>query len=147
MRKWPLILIAAVEALLVLVVVYCEPSYCVRGHLRGEAFFDDKPTSYWRQEIEQWDITFVQVPKIYQRDGTMDWALSLSPRSPRWFTRVRDWLIDRKPLDPFEFEERFYARAADPMLCELLGDPSPNVRLFARSILGLEPQLTKFHRH
>jgi len=32
--------------------VYFEPTRCVRGWLWGEAFFDGRPTSYWRNVIE-----------------------------------------------------------------------------------------------
>ncbi len=32
----------------VALTAYFEPSHCVRGWLWGEAFFDGRPTSYWR---------------------------------------------------------------------------------------------------
>ena len=35
----------------VLLAVYFEPTHCVRGWLWGEAFFDGRPTSYWRLAI------------------------------------------------------------------------------------------------
>ena len=31
-----------------------EPTRCVRGWLWGEAFFDGRPTSYWRGRIDHW---------------------------------------------------------------------------------------------
>ena len=31
--------------------VYFEPTHSVRGWLYGEAFFDGRPTSWWRREI------------------------------------------------------------------------------------------------
>jgi hypothetical protein len=34
--------------------VYFEPSHCVRGWLWGEAFFDGRPTSYWRARCDEW---------------------------------------------------------------------------------------------
>jgi hypothetical protein len=36
MKKWPHILIAAVEAMLMVLAVYFEPSYRLRGNLWGE---------------------------------------------------------------------------------------------------------------
>ena len=52
MNKRRLIMIAAVLFAAVL-AAYFEPTYCVRGWLRGEAFFDGRPTSYWVAVIEQ----------------------------------------------------------------------------------------------
>lgn len=31
--------------------VYFEPTCCVRGWLHGEAFYEGRPTSWWRQEV------------------------------------------------------------------------------------------------
>jgi hypothetical protein len=36
------------------VAIWFEPTYCVRGWLRGEAFFDGRPTSYWRERCDEW---------------------------------------------------------------------------------------------
>jgi hypothetical protein len=47
-RTW--LLIAALTG--VALAVYFEPSHCVRGWLWGEAFFDGRPTSYWRCVVE-----------------------------------------------------------------------------------------------
>ena len=49
-RTWLLLLGLIGVAL----AVYFEPSHCVRGWLWGEAFFEGRPTSYWRQEIDRW---------------------------------------------------------------------------------------------
>ena len=35
-----------------LAAVHWEPTLCVRGWLYGEAFYDNRPTSYWRSVIE-----------------------------------------------------------------------------------------------
>ena len=51
MKKQHRILIATFEAAIVLAAVYFEPTCCVRGTLCGEAFFDGKPTSWWRHEL------------------------------------------------------------------------------------------------
>ena len=52
MNKWALGLLHAVEASIVLFAVYLEPTHCVRGWLRGEAFYDGRPTSYRRSAID-----------------------------------------------------------------------------------------------
>ena len=36
--------------------VWLEPTRVVWGWLRGEAFYQGRPTSYWRNEIAQWSI-------------------------------------------------------------------------------------------
>jgi hypothetical protein len=41
-------------ALGVALAVYFEPSHCVRGWLWGEAFYDGRPTSYWRPHCDEW---------------------------------------------------------------------------------------------
>src|SRR5262245_41248456 len=56
MNRWPLRLIWLIEAIVVLIVIYFEPTYCVRGHLWREAFYEGRPTSYWRAELERWDV-------------------------------------------------------------------------------------------
>jgi hypothetical protein len=54
MRRRLLWALTAIEAAIVLAVVYFEPSYGVRGILGGEAFFDGRPTSYWCGQIDRW---------------------------------------------------------------------------------------------
>ncbi len=54
MKQRMQILLAILEAAFILVAVYFEPSYCVRGKLWGEAFFDGRPTSYWRVRCDEW---------------------------------------------------------------------------------------------
>ena len=56
MKRKSLILFAFVEALLVLAAIYFEPTYGVRGQLRGEAFFDGRPTSWWRRDMQHWKV-------------------------------------------------------------------------------------------
>ena len=47
-RTW--LVLAALSC--VALAVYFEPTRCVRGWLWGEAFFDGRPTSWWRGQIE-----------------------------------------------------------------------------------------------
>jgi hypothetical protein len=57
-----------------------EPTYCVRGWLRGEAFFEGRPTSYWRSEIDQW-IARHPTPQEAER---CEWRIHVhfDPRTP-----------------------------------------------------------------
>lgn len=54
MRKRVLIFAGILEALVVLLFLWGEPTYRVRGVIFGEAFYDGRPTSYWRQRIDRW---------------------------------------------------------------------------------------------
>jgi hypothetical protein len=49
--RWSLIL-----AILAAFVVWLEPTRVVWGWVRGEAFYQGRPTSYWRAELEHWQI-------------------------------------------------------------------------------------------
>jgi hypothetical protein len=51
-RRW---LLGTAFGLVVLVVAWFEPTHVIRGWLRGEAFYDGRPTSYWAAEIERWE--------------------------------------------------------------------------------------------
>ena len=37
----------------ILLAAYFEPTRCVRGWLNGEAFFEGRPTSWWRGILER----------------------------------------------------------------------------------------------
>jgi hypothetical protein len=49
--RWSLILVV-----LAAFVVWLEPTRVVWGWLREEAFYQGRPTSYWRAELEHWQI-------------------------------------------------------------------------------------------
>jgi hypothetical protein len=44
-------LISLFAVICLTLAVYFEPTRCVRGWLRGEAFFEGRPTSWWREVI------------------------------------------------------------------------------------------------
>jgi hypothetical protein len=58
MKTWLRLLIVGIEALVVLAAVYFEPTYCVRGTLWGEPFYNGRPTSFWRERIDAWVARF-----------------------------------------------------------------------------------------
>src|SRR5262245_19337653 len=47
--RWSLLLV-----MLAAFAVWLEPTRVVWGWLRGEAFYQGRPTSWWRSEISQW---------------------------------------------------------------------------------------------
>jgi hypothetical protein len=150
MKKWPLLLIHLIEALLVLAAVYFEPTYCVRGKLRGEAFFEGRPTSYWAQELERWDIEYV--------DSTMLREIEISPpidfkqaffvrrhswfeeQRQRWFPPVGDF-IDIDVRGPTLL--RGDAKDAKAVLDELLQRSSPKVVRLIHVALGHDREFPK----
>lgn len=53
------LLVVCLAAAFVALAIWVEPTRVVWGWLRGEAFYQGRPTSYWRREIGQWRIEFV----------------------------------------------------------------------------------------
>jgi hypothetical protein len=150
MRKWPRLLLAATEAFLVLVAVYYEPSFGVRARLWNEEYFDGKPTSWWRAELDRWEMipneTSV-VPWNFQRHET--WSEQFRERwRPNW---------GDGPSTAIEAQERAVRRLraqliayrrgpsiirghddAEAVLRQLVEDPSPKVRRLARHGLKMK---------
>ncbi|MSU77247.1 MAG: hypothetical protein EXS16_04025 [Gemmataceae bacterium] len=56
MKKRRLLLIGLAIVSLLALGVYDSTTHVVRGKLRGEAFFDGRPTSWWRAELLRWRI-------------------------------------------------------------------------------------------
>src|SRR5262249_53087369 len=50
--RWSLILL-----ILAAFAVWQEPTRVVWGWLRGEAFYQGRPTSWWAKELNQWDFS------------------------------------------------------------------------------------------
>src|SRR5215470_17522880 len=51
--------------------VWLEPTRVVWGWLCGEAFYQGRPTSYWRQEFSNWIITCqTRVISVKAADGS-----------------------------------------------------------------------------
>jgi hypothetical protein len=137
-RIW-LLSLAALCA--VALAVYFEPSHCVRGWLWGEAFFDGRPTSYWRAELQCYDTWIAQAwPLIDPPPPAL--LVRVYSREPGRLVLLREsWTgnkgtrhVSAPPLlndDPL----------AIPVLQELLADPSPKIRLFAQVGLGKDPEI------
>src|SRR5205814_525263 len=86
---------------------YFEPTHCVRGWLWGEAFFDGRPTSYWRGVIER-DLQVDRAPLPPSRwQRAMD-GLGYRPRVIRSIRLIED-------------------QSAEPVLRQLQGDGNANI--------------------
>jgi hypothetical protein len=123
-RRWPWLLLVALVG--VALAVYFEPSHCVRGWLWGEAFFDGRPTSFWADEIQQWEC-------VYQDSGNFKLNMDYKRRRVRWPKVVERFLREPTTLWP-----RLLDGDAEgmPVLDELRQHSSAEVRDWAR--IGIE---------
>src|SRR5687767_48844 len=53
-RKQRLWIGLALLTITLAVLAWFEPTGVVRGRLRGEAFYQGRPTNYWSRELERW---------------------------------------------------------------------------------------------
>jgi hypothetical protein len=113
-RTW--LLLAALIG--IALAVYFEPSHCVRGWLWGEAFYDGRPTSWWRGVIE--------------RDLQIDPEVLLGqapPPRPSVWERCVDWAGYRPATD---LSKRLLQHeGAEPVLRQLQEDDNPKIAGFA----------------
>jgi hypothetical protein len=140
------ILAGLLEAAALLVAVYFEPTYCMRGHLHGEAFFDGKPTSWWRRELENWEV---------EAGDNWHWRWRyLYTRQPTRFEKILECFKTdaQKQNDlmvlvfqctdgggPSPALLNGHAEA-QPVLRALLDDPSPKIRRFGRIGLNMDEE-------
>lgn len=134
----------------VLSLVYFEPSHCVRGWLHGEAFFEGRPTSWWRGEFERWEVVdagflWMDLGVGPQQPGR---ELIFIQRKSTWTERIRagDWEFWKQRPGRINITNDSFAGPsilaggpdAEPVLRALADDPSPNVRQLARIGLKLD---------
>ncbi len=121
MRKWrwPLLVGLVVGAGLAL---YFEPTRRVRGWLWGEAFFDGRPSSYWREVIVR-DLR--SDPRVL--DGTLP-----PPPGPWWVGYTESIGIRHRDDTSFPLVG---SPDADAVLHELGRQDDRPVAAFARDIL------------
>ncbi|MBI3409868.1 MAG: hypothetical protein HY040_16135 [Planctomycetes bacterium] len=123
--------------LLVLVVVafgiWLEPTRVAWGWLRGEAFYQGRPTSWWSSELRKWERHSVGGSiLVLVRDGGWNWA----PKP--WYRLLPSRLhptLDIRQCGPRPALFRWTPEARD-VLKELLEDSEPMVQLVAAE--GLE---------
>jgi hypothetical protein len=103
--------------------VYFEPSHCVRGWLFGEAFFEGRPTSYWRTVVVR-DLHI---------DPHIFFASPQAPAPPpNWWQRCKDWIGYEPRVDS---SLQLLDDAATPVLRELTEDQTPQVAGFAQDAI------------
>lgn len=134
-RYWLLL----VALLGVALAVYFEPTRCVRGWLWGEAFFDGRPTSYWRNITEN----------ILQR-GT-GWSVSDDEQrafplmricAPSWQERLVDamYSVSGWKRDDELVIDMVRATESQHVLNQLSKDSNPNLAGFAMDVSKFRQQ-------
>ena len=148
--RWMLIL-----AILAAFAVWLEPTRVVWGWLRGDAFYDGRPTSWWEQELTNINVTFL-VPR---EPGIMDF-LTLNEKGFAVFEGQKNGTIHGYTREIKFFELLWQGEwqaafrknvtvhrqieepslltgnsAAELVLCALKESPSAKLRFFGR--LGL----------
>lgn len=124
MKTWLQLVGLALEAIIVFTFIYFEPTYCVRGKIWGEASFEGRPTSYWRNELSRWNMLVVKTfPDGEERAGfwrqTSVFECLQAQRSP----------FGDRPLISGPGPNLIHAGPpAEPVLRELSNDPSESVR-------------------
>src|SRR5262245_4491663 len=100
---WSLLL-----AILAAFAVWLEPTRVAWGWLRGEAFYQGRPTSWWRGELSRWTMYEREVPFDRFRMRRLQAERTFSRSSTAFenlFASIRDHLYE--PSD-----EEFHARVA-----------------------------------
>jgi hypothetical protein len=111
-RRWRLFVVLVL--LLVVGVSFLLPSvhWRVIGWVKGEAFYQDRPTSYWRREA------------LKLSDWQGEQISGQKPREPSWVEKLLP------PDGPFLFANKVSEgdAALVPVLTEMLTDEDPRVR-------------------
>ncbi len=94
--RWSLIL-----AILAAFAVWLEPTRVVWGWLRGEAFYQGRPTSWWERELSYWATAPVLLELVDQGPGK-------EPKARRVL------FFARRPQEPFEWLNRVVGREVPP---------------------------------
>ncbi len=108
MTKRRLIRSSLILAILAASAVWLEPTRVVWGWLRGEAFYQGRPSSYWADELVRWKPCLLQVDAF-----TVNWVYKRPPtRTEALLSRVistseRTWseLLDRDAAGKKVLEE------------------------------------------
>ena len=143
--RWSLIL-----AILAAFAVWLEPTRVVWGWLRGEAFYQGRPTSWWRDELGRMSVRLYgpagieayfqehefEAPKFaadYQAAASVKFARQVSRFEQLW---AGSWNTAFRPsMSVWQYVDDpplLTDRRATPVLHELSDDPSPKIRFLVR---------------
>jgi hypothetical protein len=86
-RKWYLTLLAIALVASLAGILYETSAHVVRGWLSGEAFYDGRPTSYWREQIDGWVARFdsrADAERHLRQTSPVSSSLPTPPRPTLW---------------------------------------------------------------
>lgn len=118
-RRWRLLITLALLLLLVASLLHPGVHWRVIGWWRGEAFYEGRPTSYWREQVRRIPISYAEI-------------VELQESSPSWPELLLERLSGNPP-DRFP-TQRLRDPTAIPILEELIRDPDPRIRESAREL-------------
>jgi hypothetical protein len=136
-RRWRLLLMLVLLLLVAGSFLLPAVHWRVIGWVKGEAFYEGRPTSYWSGEAKRWEWKRAWGTGTLQPAEGWDRRSSPSEEFLEAVTGNRSWFVSAK-LVLVEPEP-----AALSVLIELLHDPSPQVRLIAVRGLGYLSQEAK----
>jgi hypothetical protein len=123
-RRWQLL--GFLLAVAVVVAALAEPNRILWGLLRGQSFYQSRPTGYWSRALREY------FPKA--RDGQYQ-----AEQPATWLDTLKAYTYIGQPryrtVDLFPFADA--TPAAVPVLIELLRDDDPLVRTTAAHVLGV----------
>jgi hypothetical protein len=125
MKRRMTLLCAGMAIVFVLLAVYFEPSHSVRGWLWGEAFFDGRPTSYWRKIVRR---------DLHVDAGTVKWIDLYNPPTPSAWDRCKQLVGYR--ITEYPSLKLVKSLDADDVLSELAADQDARIAGFANEILA-----------
>jgi hypothetical protein len=142
MKRWLRLSILICEAVIVLAAVYFEPNHCVRGIMRGETFYRGRPSSYWAEELEGWEVITMEVVLMKGEPPVPIKAVPFFQRQPTWFEQTFARWLPQSNSTIWRGESPAIMCGddlANDVLRELLNHSSPNVCRLARIGLGADP--------
>ena len=109
--------------------VWLDPTRVVWGWLRGEAFYQGRPTSYWRAELMHWEgPIWIDVPSPLERwHGPQQ--KELWKRHPGFWATLFPALFGG--ADQQKPSIMYGPKAAKEVLAELERDANPQIRKLA----------------
>jgi len=141
--RWSLLLV-----ILAAFAVWLEPTRVVWGWLRGQAFYQGRPTSWWRWQLNQPGVLFPlqHIIQVGETPNVLQYFVWES--TPTWFDALaakfcRNWKAHVRVFDPSVPE-------ANAVVQELLNDSSwtrevhPAIRILVES--GIEANQAKRRR-
>jgi hypothetical protein len=127
-----------IMALLAAFAVWLEPTRVVWGWLRGEAFYEGRPTSYWRYELSRYERVLVFVPPPQPNMNALPSQIWLRQRGV--WDKLRDWWTNETALQPLPPPAILQGDPAARAVLEALAADAPDhVRsLAAESLLAMD---------